>query len=479
MIRADFGSLTVAKTAFKWYTKRMSLLIHTRSQRIEIVKLLTGFGSRSLIVAAAVCTAIAFVPAPAHAASLTACPAFTNQVNDSVSRFDTICGLSCPNWVEAGGIACEPPEVVGLNTSGFALDPLGASGCQSDPATCGDKMNDIMERTGDESGEGGGSGDSGDRFSDILKNPNYGKDIVDAEKSPLIAPPDDVDGETVVTTNDPSNPNNDNVIQYKKVCKLWTNDTIWADDEHTVLKPGVPADLQDIVAAGGYVTPTQSCLVFRADDASAQAFAARRRSRARSLLSPFSQRLSAAEKNVSFTLKFKSVQRVAGTEGRPKVRMACGLTPFVVLSSVLVKDPSNPSRDLTIGRAAGRICRVVVFHVTNIVPKLSAKEKLLVRKGFGVITFKLVGLPSKGSREVPGVLPYGRIKILGGGSKPMNANSGGYVLTDKSGIAKWIGVIPKRGIYHVSGSWPFYKNQTSNFELKSTIKPKPKPRKKK
>jgi len=340
-------------------------------------------------------------------------------------------------------------------------------------------MNDIMQRTGDENGDGGGAGDSGDRFSDILKNPNYGKDIVDPEKSPLIAPPDDVDGETSVTTNDPSNPNNNSEVQYKKVCKLWTNDTIWADDERTVLKPGVPAELQDIVAAGGYVTPTQSCLVFRADDAAAEGLAARRRSRARSLLSPFSNRLSAADKNVSFNLKFKSVQRVAGTVGQPKVRMACGLTPFVVLSSVLVKDPSNPAREITVGRASGRICRVVVFHVTNMVPKLSTKEKLLVRKGYGVVMFKLVGLPSKGSREVPRTLPYGRIKILNGGAKAMNANSGGFVLSDKTGLAKWIGVIPKTGIYRVSGSWPFYKNQISNFEIKTTIKSKPKPKKKK
>jgi len=170
---------------------------------------------------------------------------------------------------------------------------------------------------------------------------------------------------------------------------------------------------------------------------------------------------------------------VSGTEGQPKVRMACGLTPFVVLSSVLVKDPSNPAREITVGRASGRICRVVVFHVTNMVPKLSTKEKLLVRKGYGVVMFKLVGLPSKGSREVPRTLPYGRIKILNGGAKAMNANSGGFVLSDKSGIAKWIGVIPKTGIYRVSGSWPFYKNQISNFEIKTTIKSKSKPKKKK
>ena len=447
---------------------------------MAFAKLLNSFGMRSLLVAAALCSSLTLVPTPAHAASLTACPAYTNQLNDSVARFDAICGLSCPNWVEAGGIACEAPELVGLITSGFALDPLGAANCTDDPANCGDKMNDIMQRTGDENGDsGGGSPDAGDRFADILKDPNYGKDIVDPEKSPLIAPPDDVDGDTTVTTTDPSNPNNNTEIQYKKVCKLWTNDTIWADDAHTVFANGVPSELQDIVAAGGYVTPTQVCLLYRADDPAAQGIAARRRSHARALLSPFAGRLSAAQKNVTFNLKFKSVQRVAGTEGQPKVRMSCGLNPFVVLSSVLVKDPSNPARDLTVGRASGRICRVVVFHITNVVPKLSAKEKLLVRKGYGVVMFKLIGLPSKGSREVPGPLPYGRIKIFTGGAKAMNANSGGFVLTDKAGIAKWIGVIPKTGLYKVSGTWPFYKNQTSIFEIKTTIKSKSKKKKKK
>ena len=460
--------------AVYWYTKSVSTPVERPVLPNPMTELTAKPSIKVLLGLVMACVALAFVPSPAHANSLTSCPTFTNQVNDSVARYDAICGLSCPAWVEVGGLACEPPDLVGLITSGFSLDPLGQ--CADDPATCGDKLNDIMDKTGDDD-EDNPSGDGGDKFKDILKDPNF-KDIVDPEKTPLVLPPTDNDGDTTTTVEDPTDPDNPIVINYKKVCKLWTNDDAYIDDPNNpgtpIVNPNLPVDLQDIVNAGGYITPTQVCLVIRADDTAT--LAAVRHIKAKSLVSPFwrsSRRMAAGDTSVKFNLRFKNIVHVAGADGQAKKRMTCAYNPFVVLSSVLVKDPGNPSRQLTAGQASGRICRAVVFHEQKI-PALTPKEKLLVRKGYGVIVFKIVGLPSKGSRERPVPLPYGRIKILSNLVKTMNGNSGGFVLTNKYGIAKWIGTIPKTGIYRVSGAWPFYKNQISNFELKTTIKSKKK-----
>lgn len=440
---------------------------------------------RVLLGVALTCGALSAIPSGAQAASLTSCPSFSNQVNDTVSRFDAICGLSCPAWVEVGGVACEKPDVIGLLTAGFAMKPLGATGCLDDDgkpiggADCSNSMNDLMDKIGDDE-----TSDQGDRFNDILTDPDFGKDIVDPEKSPGIAAPTDEDGDLTVVVTDPDNPENPTTeIKYKKICKVWTNDDVYIPDpddpDKQIVNPKLPDQLKDIVAAGGYITPTQVCLVVQADD-SGEFFLRRQRSlAARRVLAPLARsarlRLNAASdyKATTFEIKSKSVLRVYGGEGEPKKRLTCGYNPFVVLSSVQVKDPANPNAQLTVGQASGRICRVVVFLQAK-PPALSAKEKRYVKKGFGVIAFRLVGLPSKGSREVPVPMPFGRIKILGTSAKPVNANSGGYVLTDKNGIAKWIGTIPKTGIYAIKGTWPFYKNQTSRFRLKTTVAPKKK-----
>ena len=430
----------------------------------------------------AVCAALSVVPSGAQANSLTSCPSFTNQVNDSVSRFDAICGLTCPAWVEAGGIACEPPELVGLITTGFSMNPLAAAGCDgSDLAACEANMNDIMDKLGDDS-QGGG----GDALSTLLKDPKYSDTIVDQDKSPAVMPPSDGDSDTKVVITDPDVPDNpDTVIQYKKLCKSYSQDDAYVPDPNNpgsqIINPALPAYLADIVAAGGYIiSGTQVCYVVRADDGTAAdvAFVRRKTARLRTLLSPFSRtgRLSAADKNIKFNLKFKSVVRVAGNAGEPKKRVTCGYSPFVVLTAVQVRDPSNPNKNIVAGQAAGRVCRVVVFLVKT--PKLTAKEKRLVKKGYGVYAFKLVGLPSKGSRERPVPMPFGRIKVLSSGVRAVNGNSGGYVTTDANGIAKWIGTVNKTGIYTISGAWPFYKNQTSYFPLKTTIPPKKSKKKK-
>jgi len=429
----------------------------------------------------AVCAAFSAVPSGAHAGSLTSCPSFTNQVNDSVSRFDAICGLTCPAWVEAGGIACEPPELVGLITTGLSMSPLAAAGCDTtNPTACDDNMNDIMNKLGDDS-QGGGA----ESLSDLLKDPKYSDAIVDKENTPAVMPPSDTDSDTKIVITDPDVPDNpDTVIQYKKLCKSYSQDDAFVDDPNNpgsqIVNPALPAYLADIVAAGGYIAAgTQVCYVVRADDATAAdvQFARRRSARVHSLLAPFARgsRLSAADNNTKFNLKFKSVVRVAGNSGEPKKRVTCGYSPFVVLTAVQVRDPSNPNKNIVAGQAAGRVCRVVVFLVRT--PKLTAKESRLVKKGYGVYSFKLVGLPSKGSRERPVSMPFGRIKILSSDVRVVNGNSGGYVTSDDKGIAKWIGTVNKTGVYKVSGAWPFYKNQTSLFQLKTTLPPK-KPAKK-
>lgn len=433
----------------------------------------------------AVFAALSVVPSGAHANSLTACPSFTNQVNDSVSRFDAICGLTCPAWVEAGGLACEPPEVVGLITQVFSMDPLGAAckddkGNQLPPEVCAENMNDLMNKIGDDS-QGGG----GDELAKLLKDPKYADKIVDKKKTPGLMPPSDPDSDVKLVITDPSVPDNpETVIKYKKLCKSYSQDDAFVDDPNNpgsqIVNPALPAELADIVSAGGYITAgTQVCFVVRADDGSGTdvVFARRRAMRIRSLLLPFAgaHRLSAADQNIKFNLKFKSVVRVAGNAGEPKKRVTCGLSPFVVLTAVQVRDPSNPNKQITAGQAAGRVCRVVVFMLPK--PRLSAKEKRLVKKGYGVYSFKLVGLPSKGSRERPIPLPFGRIKVLSPGVRVVNGNSGGFVTAGTNGIANWIGTVNKTGIYTISGSWPFYKNQTSYLPMKSTLPPK-KPSKK-
>jgi len=176
----------------------------------------------------------------------------------------------------------------------------------------------------------------------------------------------------------------------------------------------------------------------------------------------------------AFKIKVKAIIRVAGTvEGR-KLRVGCGLSPFISNTLMTIRNPAFP-RDpnafptLVLGRAVGPVCRMVLQQVA--LPALNATQKAQVKAGYLAMAFKIIGLPSKGSRELPVALPYAKVWAQAPIAIAKNGTSGPTnqaVLSDANGVALWIGYVTKAGYYPVNAQWPFYKAGRTSFTFKKT-----------
>jgi len=175
----------------------------------------------------------------------------------------------------------------------------------------------------------------------------------------------------------------------------------------------------------------------------------------------------------AFNIKVKAIIRVAGASGGNKLRVGCGLTPFASNTLMTIRNPAFPANPdafptLVLGRAVGPVCRMILQQVP--LPPLDATQKAQVKAGYVAMAFKVIGLPSKGSRELPVALPYAKVW----GQPPTMAKNGTSgsgmqgIIADENGVAVWIGYVTKAGYYPVNAQWPFYKAGRTSFSFKKT-----------
>jgi hypothetical protein len=383
----------------------------------------------------------------------------SNQLSDVTARFDALCSFTLAQWIAAGGDPNHPPELVGTTISVYQMNP---------PVDDPNKMNDLNNQFGggnDDTDSSGGN--DGNTFNDIITNPDT--PYVDTENSPTIQPPTPDDPQPTFVIQPPDGPPSP-PIRYKQLCTLWTQDMAG--------NFGFPDDLQAVIDAGGYIAPTQYCITV-VDDSEGR----RINPHALQAIAPLSFRRvgtqSAAAAGTVYKFHIPEVVRVATTPGAPKAIVHCNLTPWVVNTDIRIKDPTDPTKTISGGRALSSVCRMVVYVTKT--PKLNAAQKKLLAKGYTAIAFQMKSLPSKQSREKPINLPYGSIKFL---TKYAVAAPGyadktsGLTFGNKQGLILWIGKITKKGDYTVKSVWPFYKNGWMHQVFAKTPPPK-KPGKKK
>ena len=141
---------------------------------------------------------------------------------------------------------------------------------------------------------------------------------------------------------------------------------------------------------------------------------------------------------------------------------------MTIANPAFPRDP-NAFPTLVLGRAVGPVCRMVLQQVA--LPALNATQKAQVKAGYLAMAFKIIGLPSKGSRELPVALPYAKVWGNAPVAMAKNGTSGPTnqaVLADANGVAVWIGYVTKAGYYPVNAQWPFYKAGRTFFTFKKT-----------
>ena len=189
-----------------------------------------------------------------------------------------------------------------------------------------------------------------------------------------------------------------------------------------------------------------------------------------------------------YSIKVKTIMRMSGFRTEPaelagrKWQIACGHTPTVAYTKIRIKNPRFPkdpteSPTLFLGESFNAICRLAVQGVT--VP-LTKFQKGLIKKGYTAVSFKVMGLPSKGTGERPIPLPYALARVTAKLATPVNSRfkadgspseiagnqrllTARWVQADRNGVVTWIGVIKKKGYYETTASWPFYKVGKSNL----------------
>ncbi len=394
---------------------------------------------------------LAAVMAFAGSASAASCPTRAKQKSSTTYSFDATCYITLSEWKKRGGSASKPPKLIGWQFSSPQMKPPYKNkkkmmslintfdGRNCDPRTC----------------KGLTPGDAGGKYRG-LKNPP-----IDTGGSPAIKP---VCPPGYIITYIPKPGGGTTVTKYTCVCALWTIDDI--DN------PLFPPDLAAIIEAGGYIPPTQYCIMVPVPKATSSAGP---RAAAMQLLQPI---VRGGPPPASAAAKKPTVYRfrqVASTIKLAKKgdRIKCGYTPLIALSNVMVKDPKglNPA-GIVAGRAMGAICRLRITKVR--VPRLTPSQRRLVRKGYTAIAFKVTGLPSKGTSEKERAMPYAAVKFFSRKAAAANGNRYRLVQANSKGIAVWIGKIKKTGTYTVRAAWPFYQYACTNVRLKRTP-PKPRP----
>lgn len=190
-----------------------------------------------------------------------------------------------------------------------------------------------------------------------------------------------------------------------------------------------------------------------------------------------------------YLIKSKVILRVTGRKTEPaeeagrKWRVQCGYSPTVARATIRIKNPQFPkvptaSPTLMLGQAFNAICRIAIQQVP---PVLTPAQKALVKKGYVALSFKVTGLPAKGSRERPIGLPFAIARVENLNALPKNGGlgpdglpyflsngnrlDGRKLMADANGVITWIGVVKKAGYYPVTSSWPFYKPGKTFFRF--------------
>ena len=401
------------------------------------------------IFAAAATLALSLGSAGTAAAST--CPAKATQRSSTVVSFASTCYLSQTEWIKKfHGSKSKPPVPVGWTMSAPITRPPYRSKSKMirliqtyDGGNCNPKYCD-----------GTTPGDAGGKFD---KNPS-----VDPH-SPAIKP---ICPPGYIISNVPKAG-----TKYTCVCALWT-----ADD---IDNPLLPPELAAVIEAGGYFPPTQYCILIPVKSAfqrvGPQGLAAPKATVAAAATRPPPTASPAKAKPVIYTFRERARITLAHP---PNNVIKCGLTPEIIWSHLFAKNPKAKPwwspwyRTVQIGSATAWICRLQLVRVK--VPPLSAAQKKLIRKGNVAVAFKIIGLPSKGTKEKKRRMPYGAIKFLSTKAAPANGGKYRLVQANSQGVVVWIGKFKKTTYYRVRAEWPYYQWTCLRIKFNRTLPKKAK-----
>jgi len=402
-------------------------------------------------LAIAVIAMAAFL-APASA-SASSCPTNARQLNATQIQFDSTCILTSADWTRLGGSTSNPPQASAWEMGVYKTAPPYRSksrmmslltqydGGDCDPLTCRGKT----------------PGSAGNNFNK--------KPPIDPSGSPAIKP---LCPPGYVISTIPG----EGTTKYTCVCYMWTA----ADIDN----PLFPPDLAAIIAAGGYIPPTQYCILVPVTtprrsglsfvpaatmSSSPKVLADREIPRPQPRPDAASGKRAGAA--ASPTYRFRQVARVSLAKSGD--RITCGLKPMVALSKILVKDPTDPTQNVVAGTGLGTVCRLRITKIKP--PRLSAAQRRLVAQGNDVVAFRITGLPARGSRERERPMPYAAVKFLERTAAPVGANRYRMVQANSQGVAVWIGKFRKTARYTARAAWPFYQYACASYRFKRTRPP--------
>lgn len=391
-----------------------------------------------LIGIAAVALAL---PGAAGAAS---CPTAARQLSSTQVQYDSTCIVTAADWRSLGGSTANPPQPTAWQMSMYKTAP---------PYRSASRMMSLLTQY-----------DAGDCDPRTCRGrtPGYkGNRPPPGPEGPAIKP---ICPPGYVVSYIPSPGGGTTTGKYTCVCYMWTIDDI--DN------PLFPPDLAAIIEAGGYIPPTQYCILVPVTSSrrSTPSFVPARLVSTTVKGSPPTaapDQPVTAKAAASPIYRFRQVARIS--LAKPGDRIGCGLNPMVALGKLLVKDPADPTQNVVVGTGLGTICRLKVVKVRT--PRLTSAQRRLVARGNVAVAFKVIGLPAIGSRERARTMPYAAVKFFGPSAAPANGNRYRMVQANSRGIAVWIGKFRKTARYTVRAAWPFYQFACASYRFNRTKRP--------